>query len=71
VSQGKPPVVSATSEELHAMAARLNSALKLGDGWTIHGDALRAVAPGYAPGGAFPDRRVTHDRRLGLTGALI
>jgi type IV secretion/conjugal transfer VirB4 family ATPase len=51
-----PDLDSATPEELHTMAARLNSALKLGDGWTIHGDALRAVASGYAPPGAFPDR---------------
>lgn len=51
-----PDLDSATPEELYTMAARLNSALKLGDGWTIHGDALRAAAPGYAPIGAFPDR---------------
>ena len=51
-----PDLDSATPEELQAMAARLNSALKLGDGWTIHGDAIRAAARGYAPAGAFPDR---------------
>jgi type IV secretion system protein VirB4 len=51
-----PDLDSATPEELHTMAARLNAALKLGDGWAIHGDALRAPAPGYAPQGAFPDR---------------
>jgi type IV secretion/conjugal transfer VirB4 family ATPase len=51
-----PDLDSATPEELQSMAARLNSALKLGDGWTIHGDAIRAVAPGYAPAGAFADR---------------
>lgn len=51
-----PDLDSATPEELHAMASRLNSTLKLGDGWTIHGDAIRAPAPGYAPVGAFPDR---------------
>jgi len=51
-----PDLDSATPEELQAMAARLNAALKLGDGWMIHGDAIRSAAPGYAPAGAFPDR---------------
>jgi type IV secretion system protein VirB4 len=51
-----PDLDSATPEELHSMAARLNNALKLGDGWTIHGDAVRAPARGYAPVGAFLDR---------------
>ena len=44
-----PDLDSATKPELAAMAARINSALMLGDGWAIHCDAVRAQAPGYAP----------------------
>jgi type IV secretion system protein VirB4 len=51
-----PDLDSATEEELKAMSARINTALKLGDGWMIHCDALRGMAPGYAKTGAFPDR---------------
>ena len=51
-----PDLDSSTPEELGAMAARLNAALKLGDGWALHVDAVRSPAPGYAPAGAFPDR---------------
>ena len=51
-----PDLDSATKPELAAMAARINSALMLGDGWAIHCDAVRAQAPGYAPEGYFPDR---------------
>ena len=60
-----PDLDSATPEELRAMAARINAALKLGDGWVIHCDAVRGPAPGYARQGAFPDRttRVIDDMR--------
>ncbi|BAP87626.1 CagE, TrbE, VirB component of type IV transporter system [Burkholderiales bacterium GJ-E10] len=51
-----PDLDSSTPEELGAMAARLNAALKLGEGWVLHCDAVRGPAPGYAPRGAFPDR---------------
>ena len=51
-----PDLDSATRLELAAMAARINAALTLGDGWALHCDAVRAQAPGYAPPGAFPDR---------------
>lgn len=51
-----PDLDSATKQELGAMAARVNGALLLGDGWSIHCDAVRSLAPGYAPQGAFPDR---------------
>lgn len=51
-----PDLDSATPAELAAMAARINAALSLGDGWILHCDALRTPAPGYAPPGAFPDR---------------
>lgn len=51
-----PDLDSATPGELAAMAARINAAFALGDGWILHCDALRTPAPGYAPPGAFPDR---------------
>lgn len=51
-----PDLDSATTSELGAMAARVNAALKLDDGWAIFVDALRSPAPGYMPQGAFPDR---------------
>ena len=51
-----PDLDSATAEELKAMSARINTALKLDDGWMIHCDALRGMAPGYAEAGHFPDR---------------
>ena len=51
-----PDLDSATPSELGNMAARINSSLKLGDGWIVNVDAVRAPAPGYAENGAFPDR---------------
>lgn len=51
-----PDLDSATPSELGNMAARINAALKLGDGWIVNVDAVRSPAPGYAPQGAFPDR---------------
>ena len=68
-----PDLDSSTQEELGAMAARVNAALKLGDGWVIHCDAVRSPAPGYPAQGAFPDRttrliddvrRNSHERRF-------
>ena len=60
-----PDLDSSTKQELGAMAARINSALLLSDGWSIHCDAVRALAPGYGPQGAFPDRttRLLDDAR--------
>ncbi|MDR0275583.1 MAG: transporter [Burkholderiaceae bacterium] len=60
-----PDLDSATRAELTAMAARINRALMLGEGWVIHCDAIRESAPGYAPEGAFPDRttRLIDDAR--------
>lgn len=51
-----PDLDSATPSELGNMAARINASLKLGDGWIVNVDAVRAAAPGYAVQGAFPDR---------------
>lgn len=50
-----PDMASATHEEMAALSARLNSALKLGSGWMIQCDAMRAVAPDYPGAGHFPD----------------
>lgn len=51
-----PDLDSATPSELGAMAARVNSALKLDDGWAIFVDAVRVPAPDYMRQGTFPDR---------------
>lgn len=51
-----PDLDSSTDAELGAMAARVNSALKLDDGWAIFVDAIRVPAPEYMRTGAFPDR---------------
>lgn len=51
-----PDLDSSTKAELDAIAARINSALKLDDGWAIFVDAVRVPAPVYLSRGAFPDR---------------
>ena len=51
-----PDLDSATGAELAAMATRINAALKLGDGWVLHCDAIRSPAQDRTPPGAFPDR---------------
>ena len=60
-----PDLDSATPSELGNMAARINAALKLGDGWIINVDAVRALAPGYSDNNFFPDRttRLIDDMR--------
>ena len=60
-----PDLDSATKGELGAMAARINNALSLDDGWVVNCDAIRQQAPGYAKSGAFPDRttRLIDDMR--------
>ena len=60
-----PDLDSATKPELASMAARINTALSLNDGWAVHCDAVRAQAPGYAGIGAFRDRttRLIDDAR--------
>lgn len=67
-----PDLDSATKSELITMSAQINSALRLGDGWVIHCDAVRSKAPGYAPDGAFPDpttHLIDEARRHSYTGA--
>lgn len=66
-----PDLDSATGAELAAMATRINAALKLGDGWVLNCDAIRAPAQDRPPQGAFQDRttRLIDDvRRTHLDG---
>jgi hypothetical protein len=66
-----PDLDSATKEELAAVSARINAALALDDGWSLHVDAVRRQSPGYPADGAFPDRttRLLDDcRRLAHEG---
>lgn len=58
-------LASSTADELAAVSARLNSALRFGSGWMIHCDEIRRKAPGYPERGAFPDRttRAIDDER--------
>ena len=60
-------LASSTSNELAAIAARLNSGLRFGSGWMLHCDAIRRKAPGYPSRGAFPDRTtltIDEERRM-------
>ena len=60
-----PDMHSATHAEMHALAARLNSVLRLGSGWMINTDLIRSRAPGYPDVGHFPQAvtRVIDDER--------
>lgn len=60
-----PDMHSATHAEMHALAARLNSILRLGSGWMIHTDLIRSRAPGYPDRGSFPQlaTRIIDDER--------
>ena len=60
-----PDMLSASSAEMDALSARLNSALRLGSGWMVQCDAIRSRAPGYPERGSFSDRvtRVIDDER--------
>ena len=62
-------LASSTSDELAAVSARLNNALRFGSGWMIHCDEIRRKAPGYPVRGAFPDRTtraIDEERRAGM-----
>lgn len=67
-----PDLESATEDELMAVRARLNNALRrLGSGWCLHVDARREPAPGY-PESAFPAPAawlVDAERREAFAGA--
>lgn len=60
-----PDMHSATHAEMHALAARLNSVLRLGSGWMINADLIRSRAPGYPDVGHFPHAvtRIIDDER--------
>jgi type IV secretion system protein TrbE len=61
-----PDMHSATHGEMQALAARLNSVLRLGSGWMIHTDLIRTQAPGYPEPVAFPHvvtRVIDEERR--------
>ena len=60
-----PDMHSATHSEMQALAARLNSILRLGSGWMIHTDLIRTRAPGYPDAGHFPHlvTRIIDDER--------
>jgi type IV secretion system protein VirB4 len=60
-----PDMLSASTAEMEALSARLNSALRLGTGWMVQCDAIRSRAPGYPERGSFPDpvTRVIDDER--------
>lgn len=51
-----PDLASSSTDELEAITARLNAALKFGSGWMLNCDTIRLSAPGYPEQGAFPDR---------------
>ena len=51
-----PDLDSATREELVSVAARINAALRLTDGWTVYMDATRRIAPEPMLAGHYPDR---------------
>ena len=51
-----PDLESASTYELNALAAQINSAfLHLGDGWMLHHNVMRFPALGYPGAGSFPD----------------
>src|SRR3954464_4639518 len=50
-----PDMASATPGEMAALSARLNSVLRLGNGWMMACDAIRSQSPEYPGGAAFPD----------------
>lgn len=50
-----PDMMSSPAAEMDTLSARLNSALRLGSGWMIQCDAIRAQAPGYPENSHFPD----------------
>src|SRR5579872_7314126 len=50
-----PDMMSASADEMDALSARLNGALRLGTGWMVQCDAIRSRAPGYPEQGCFPD----------------
>src|SRR5437899_3590355 len=50
-----PDLGSATNGEMAALSGRLGSLLRLGGGWMVQCDSVRAPAPGYPEDQEFPD----------------
>src|SRR5260370_24020480 len=46
---------SATNGEMAALSGRLGALLRLGGGWMVQCDSVRAPAPGYPEQQEFPD----------------
>lgn len=51
-----PDLDSSTKEELVSIAARINAALQLTDGWSLHVDTLRTRSDFAMPSADWPDR---------------
>jgi type IV secretion/conjugal transfer VirB4 family ATPase len=60
-----PDLGSATHAEMAVLSARLGAILRLGSGWMVQCDSIRAYAPGYPEGQRFPDSisRIIDDER--------
>src|SRR5882724_2748264 len=60
-----PDLGSATYAEMAVLSARLGAILRLGSGWMVQCDSIRAYAPGYPEGQKFPDSvsRIIDDER--------
>src|SRR6202140_2916619 len=50
-----PDLGSATNGEMAALSGRLGALLRLGGGWMVQCDSIRAPAPGYPEHQEFPD----------------
>jgi len=50
-----PDLGSATNGEMAALSGRFGALLRLGGGWMIQCDSIRAPAPGYPENQKFPD----------------
>ena len=50
-----PDLGSATNGEMAALSGRFGALLRLGGGWMIQCDSIRAAAPGYPENQKFPD----------------
>src|SRR5258708_38091955 len=60
-----PDLGSATNGEMAALSGRLGALLRLGGGWMVQGDSVRAPAPGYPENPEFPDSvtKIIYDER--------
>src|SRR5215469_15355978 len=50
-----PDMASATHDEMAALSSRLGAILRLGSGWMLQCDTIRALAPEYPRHGDYPD----------------